>query len=169
MTIEEYFDALLSGIGERVGYIKINKGALNTNEITESTTSRGRNIRTSVFYWTTISDDALHSLSCQFPMIDLLEFYCCKFDNNLSGSTINLDLPYTTINTLSLYAPLKICETMVLMSVYCMDLDLSKYFLSAVFKRALKPKKLKTIYICAKFIENICFKESFGTTPVSII
>lgn len=114
-------------------HIKVQEGDLNSYEVAENTTDRGRYVNKLEFIGTTISGPALHSLSYKFPVLDLLDFRACKSEKDISGSTtLNLDMSNTSVNTLSIYAPRKAGVVMVMMSVHCMDQGLSKYLLTAI-------------------------------------
>lgn len=130
LPLQEYMDAMFTGIHNKVDEIKIHSGALQRYESAGTTTrSRGQHVRRLGFCHTKISGGALRTLSCEFPELDFLEFNMCKIDNS---STINVDMPYSAIKTLSIIDGNSTSKPIMLISVYCKDQNTSKYSVGAI-------------------------------------
>lgn len=124
MELQGSFDELFAGINANLGYVYVIGVTLNAYEATDNVATRGQYVRSLIFQRTEIAENALHSLSCEFPQLDLLKFHVCIFDDN--RNIINMDMTYTSIGILSIYASTSPFESILLMSVYCVDQGLSK-------------------------------------------
>lgn len=91
MELQKYFDALLAGIHITLDYIHVTGGEFYDYRATDNTASRGKHVRSLIFQKISIDcRNALHSLTYEFPVLDLLKFNTCEFQYT---NTINVDKP----------------------------------------------------------------------------